>query len=595
MKKVITLILLSTLIFAQEQILIDESFDDWNKVANYYEDALGDNLNGDFDFKSFWVTNDEEYLYFRIQTSEHILLVNKNFLTIYIDADNNLNTGKNINGFGAELEYTFGTRSGKIYSNGESVIYNRDIGFIGSPTFSGNEFEFVIKIDSTNKGLSLSPNDTIKIKFIAYTSSQFTNYFDLTPDIGGYEYTIKNSNIKNTPTNSIEKEGSNYIRVMSYNVARDGITSVEKTNEFDRIFKAIRPEIIGLTEAYQSTSQQIADRIEFFLPSLNDQTWYNKKEGEYDIVLVSRYKIKKSATIHSEVGHDASGAFLLDLRPNVDSDILVIVSHPKCCSGTEEDNKRQNQFDAMISFIRNSIDSTGEFTVLPNTPIVIMGDMNLVGDSRQYETLITGDIKYNEVYGEDLRPDWDSSGFDDAIPFVINTGMTYTTNPGSFPPGRLDFVVYSGSVMEPVKSFVFDTDKLTGDQLSQYGLSSADTKVSDHLPIVIDFNLTPITTVKKKDNSLETIRLNQNFPNPFNSTTSITYSILNDSNIKLSIYDVIGNEVAVLVNGNKSLGSYSQIFDASELASGIYFYRLKVFNQGFSGDYISNKKMILLK
>lgn len=498
MKKIILLFLSTTLLFAQEQILIDENFHDWEKISTYYEDASSDNLTGEFDFKSFWVTNDNEYLYFRIQTTDKITLVNNNYLTLYIDTDNNLNTGKNINGLGAELEYTLGLRSGKIYSNVERIIYNRDVGFIGAPTFSSNDFEFVIKIDSSSKELSLSPNDTISIKFVGYTSSQLNNYYDLTPDLGGFEYVMKNSEVNKLPRYTLAKESNNHLRIMAYNVARDGITSVENTTEFSHIFKTIQPEIIGLTEVYESSSQQIADRIEFFIPSADAQKWYNKKEGEYDIVLISRFQITKSATIHSEIGHDASGAFLLDLRPKYNTDLLVIVSHPKCCNGSEEDQKRQNQFDAIISFIRNSTDSLSQFKILPNTPIVIMGDMNLVGDSRQYETLITGDIKNNEIYGEDFIPDWDNSSFDDAIPYVTNTGMTYTTNPGSFPPGRLDFVVYSGSVMDDVNSYVFDTNKLSNVQLSENGLSSTDTKVSDHLPLVVDFNFTPITAVKKK-------------------------------------------------------------------------------------------------
>ena len=76
--------------------------------------------------------------------------------------------------------------------------------------------------------------------------------------------------------------------------------------------------------------------------------------------------------------------------------------------------------------------------------------------------------------------------------------MTYTTNPGSFPPGRLDFIVYTNSVLKEENSFIFDTKKLTSEQLLKYGLSEKDTEVSDHLPVVVDFNLTPITNVKKK-------------------------------------------------------------------------------------------------
>ena len=589
MKTLLIFILLVTQLIAQERIFIDEKFDDWDNIYTYHEDDSGDNINGEIDFQSFWVTNDNEYLYFRIQTTKQIILLNKNYLTVYIDTDNNLNSGKNIAGLGAELEFTFGIRRGKTYTNAVKEIYSKDIGFIGSPTYSGNDFEFVIKIDTTNTELDFLQSDTIKIKFIAYTSSSLDSYIDMSPDSAGFEYVLKKDKIEQPLSGFIEKQSSSNLRIMAYNIEQDGITSTAKTTEFGHIFNAIQPEIIGFSEVYESSSQQVADRLEFFLPSNTDQTWYNKKEGEYDIVLVSRFKIKQSITINSDVGHDASGAFLLDLRPTYNSDMLVVVSHPKCCSGNTEDEKRQNQFDAIISFVRNSVNNVGEFTILPNTPIVIMGDMNLVGDSRQYETLLSGDIEYNETYGDDFIPDWDSTGFDDAIPFVNNTGMTYTTNPGSFPPGRLDFIVFTGSVMKEENSFIFDTNKLTSDQLLKYGLNAKDTEVSDHLPVVVDFNLTPLTTVKKKDKLINQFLLRQNYPNPFNPSTIISYTIPTDGFVTLSIYDILGNEVTQLENSNKLAGNYSTSFDASDLTSGMYFYTIR------SGNLFQTRKMLLLR
>jgi len=83
--------------------------------------------------------------------------------------------------------------------------------------------------------------------------------------------------------------------------------------------------------------------------------------------------------------------------------------------------------------------------------------------------------------------------------------------------------------------------------------------------------------------------LNQNYPNPFNPTTTINYSIPEDGFVTLSIYDVLGNEVAQIENGNKVAGSYSNSFDASKLTSGLYFYTIRV------GNFVETKKMILMK
>ncbi|MEP0862682.1 MAG: T9SS type A sorting domain-containing protein [Ignavibacterium sp.] len=91
----------------------------------------------------------------------------------------------------------------------------------------------------------------------------------------------------------------------------------------------------------------------------------------------------------------------------------------------------------------------------------------------------------------------------------------------------------------------------------------------------------------------ETFLLEQNYPNPFNPTTKIRYSIPNVgfglAQTVLKVYDVLGNEVATLVNEEKPAGSYEVTFDASNLSSGIYFYKIN------AGSFSDTKKMILIK
>jgi len=83
--------------------------------------------------------------------------------------------------------------------------------------------------------------------------------------------------------------------------------------------------------------------------------------------------------------------------------------------------------------------------------------------------------------------------------------------------------------------------------------------------------------------------LEQNYPNPFNPSTIIKYAISNKQFVSLKVYDVLGNEIATLINEEKPAGIYEFEFDASELSSGIYYYRLA------AGSFIDTKKMILLK
>ena len=83
--------------------------------------------------------------------------------------------------------------------------------------------------------------------------------------------------------------------------------------------------------------------------------------------------------------------------------------------------------------------------------------------------------------------------------------------------------------------------------------------------------------------------LEQNYPNPFNPSTSIKYSVPESGTVTLKVFDVSGREVAVLVNDVKQQGVYSVDFNASNLASGIYFYRIE------AGEFSAVKKMMLIK
>ncbi|MFZ1290936.1 MAG: T9SS type A sorting domain-containing protein, partial [Melioribacteraceae bacterium] len=83
--------------------------------------------------------------------------------------------------------------------------------------------------------------------------------------------------------------------------------------------------------------------------------------------------------------------------------------------------------------------------------------------------------------------------------------------------------------------------------------------------------------------------VSQNYPNPFNPTTMINYALPKKANVKLVVFNTIGQQVATLVNQEMIAGYHSINFDASKLSSGIYFYTLS------AGDFISTQKMILLK
>ncbi len=100
-----------------------------------------------------------------------------------------------------------------------------------------------------------------------------------------------------------------------------------------------------------------------------------------------------------------------------------------------------------------------------------------------------------------------------------------------------------------------------------------------------------VTSVEQlKDDFLPTeFLLYQNYPNPFNPSTTIQFAVPKTSNVTIKIYDVIGRQVAMLVDEEYQPGQFKVIFEAGQLASGIYIYRIQ------AGDFRKAKKFLLLK
>ena len=137
----------------------------------------------------------------------------------------------------------------------------------------------------------------------------------------------------------------------------------------------------------------------------------------------------------------------------------------------------------------------------------------------------------------------------------------------------------SGLVSGEVKLRLVEEDNLNGDYVfSKIHLSNNGLMKTNYNEITLD------DQILVKDYALL-----QNYPNPFNPSTIINYQIPKDGFVTLEIYDMLGKEVATLVNENKTTGRYNVEFNAGNLASGVYLYQLKV------NDFVSTKKLVLLK
>jgi len=137
--------------------------------------------------------------------------------------------------------------------------------------------------------------------------------------------------------------------------------------------------------------------------------------------------------------------------------------------------------------------------------------------------------------------------------------------------------------------FIYDGGGASLEDISvgKYGVVNFGWTVSTSGTIVRYFE--PITNVEDAQIVVTYFSLYQNYPNPFNPVTTIAYQIREISNVNLKVYDILGREVATLVNEEKLTGNYEVKFDGSNLSSGVYLYRME------AGSFMDTKKLLLMK
>jgi len=526
--RLLCLLLFSSNCFAQN-ILLDENYSDWDNGMLIYEDAPGDGQSNGIDIQRVWAANDQTYFYLRFELGKEINIQDDNEFTIYLDTDNDLSTGKKINGIGAEFEWIFGERGGSIYqADGDSgFVGHEDIDLMSSPTVSSSDFEIAFRRSADLFGADLDISGTIAIRL----EDNSFNGDDAPSEIGGITYNVNETVNRDFHTYTLDRSPTADFRLMSYNILADNLFDASRSDAFRRQFQATLPEIIAFQEIRSYNSSETKDVIEQYLPG----TWFHEKSG-FDIVLLSKFPILQRESI------DGNAAFLLDVNGK---ELVVINIHLPCC---DNNSSRQNEADAIMEYIRNLQTGGNNIKVDANTPIIITGDSNLVGFREQQTTLITGDIVQNNIFGPDVTPDWDDSILEDALPLATGTPYAKTWyNPfGSFSSGRLDYIIYTGSTLWRTNTFALSSQDMTFADRQLYGLNSTDTPfASDHLPTVADFQFTSVDVEEEEFSSVKI------YPNPALDIIHVELGELSISQIE--IIDYTGRSLKLSYNSDVSL------------------------------------------
>ncbi|MCH7954479.1 MAG: T9SS type A sorting domain-containing protein [Candidatus Marinimicrobia bacterium] len=242
-------------------------------------------------------------------------------------------------------------------------------------------------------------------------------------------------------------------------------------------------------------------------------------------------------------------------------------------------------------------------------------------------SVINGFYKFSQVYNDTIDPlglfirtnniyysalETHDFGWVDVYSVFSSSRILFTPFTGgyyfiSFPPDSLKETSFelSDQIKTPeILSFVY-SDSVKGDSLWR---RVAKTDILDSISMTSNFEVYVIKQnsstewfiiaqsvifpvgIDDEDHTLSiSYKLNQNYPNPFNPVTNISYTLPISSEVSLIIYNLLGDEVARLVDGFQQAGEYNTTWNASNVSSGIYFYRLR------SGNFVQTRKMVLLK
>jgi len=386
------------------------------------------------------------------------------------------------------------------------------------------------------------------------------------------------------------------IRMMTYNLLQyDG---TERNDYFRTVIDEIDPDLIVVQEI---ESQNAVDS--FSSSVLNDEF--------ATIPFHDGYTTDNHIFYNPFIIQFLSATYIpTDLRdiaeykiriPKTDDTVYVYSAHLKAGNPDFGDDHQDLQRLAEVTILRDEY-----LNFFPQgTKFIVSGDLNLYKSSEPaYEKLLAEEVGN---FGQSFDPidrsgNWhNSSSFSD-----IHSQSTRATDLGDGGStggmdDRFDFILVSAPLVEKIVPGSYEAFGNDGNHLNKSindGSNSAvSTEVanalhlaSDHLPVVaeIDFALTSDITdqiigIPKR------FKLEQNYPNPFNPTTIINYELQITKFVKLSIFNLLGQEVSVLVSEKQPAGSYKVTWDAGGYSGGIYFYRID------AGDFHQVRKMILIK
>jgi len=360
------------------------------------------------------------------------------------------------------------------------------------------------------------------------------------------------------------------LKIVTYNIMgmKPGTAPQTRLYHIIQKLKVLDPDIIGLQEINETLSgggadnqaKLIADSLGSYF-GITYHYYYSQTHLSWNnlykefVGIISKYPVEQE-----NFAQLAAGAFPRKVVWNHINTPIGKINFFNTHLDYQSTSIRIQQAQQILQFINQQIN------LFPGQAAILTGDFNDTPGSQPINFLLANS----------LIDTWQE----------VNPSMPGFTMPSNAPASKIDFMFKR--IDGQLKT---DSSWLVMNQPYSPGLFC-----SDHLGIISIFSLDP-TTIREDSAIPEKFNLYQNYPNPFNSTTKIRYSIpfaethsvTSVQNVVLKVYDILGNEVATLVNNNGEAGVHNIKFNAANLSSGLYFYKIK------AGNFTAVKKFVLMK
>ena len=383
------------------------------------------------------------------------------------------------------------------------------------------------------------------------------------------------------------------VKILTYNILNYPNFATEKNAKYQLIFNEAKPDVIAVQEILSQSG------VNSFLSnvlgvSFKAATFFDGPDTDNALF----YKDSIFTLLTSEIIPN-SPRYITKyvLQHNFSQDILIIyIAHFKA-GDTQSDEFNREQEAARLRIYTNQLSA--------GTNFILVGDLNLYRSTEASYVRLLDQTNSGYFLDPVDRPgNWhEMSSFADI--HTQSTRLVQLPDGGSNGglDDRFDFILISQALMNfGGVDYVTDSYWAYGNDGQHFNqqivnppypiseeIAFALHDVSDHLPVVAEFDFGVVNDVEPINPLLTSFNLYQNYPNPVNPTTTIRFEIPQSTIIKLVLYDLLGREIKILYDGEAFSGMNEVKLNAQNFTSGIYFYNL------ISKDFIATKKLIILK